>query len=122
LLIAGGILVVLSAIIALILILTAKFPGGVLQLGREEVYLKGKSKVSVRKELEQLGIDLEGASDVVFVKKRFGRFQGPCIKQMVDCSLERDGEYVSPGAVLLQDEELKGLKDIQGNDVLLRYY
>lgn len=119
--IVGGVLAVLGAIVALILHVTAKFPKGLLQIGREEVYLRGKKQISVRKELEQVGIELEGASDVIFVKKRFGSFQGPCIKQMIDCSLERDGEFVSRGSVLLPTEELKGLKDVQGNEIIIRY-
>ncbi|MBE6250688.1 MAG: hypothetical protein E7111_03440 [Bacteroidales bacterium] len=121
-LIVAAVLALVALVLAIVLIQTAKFPKGVLQLGREEVYLKGKSRVSVREELEKAGIELEGESDVILVKKRFGRFQGPCIKQMVDCTLERDGEFVSRGTVLLLDEEFKGLRDAQGNEVLLRYY
>lgn len=119
--IIGGVFAVLGAIVALILNVAAKFPKGLLQIGREEVYLKGKKQVSVRKELEKVGIELEGTSDVVFDKKRFGSFQGPRIKQMTDCTLERDGEFVSRGSVLLPTEELKGLKDVQGNEIIIRY-
>lgn len=119
--IVGGVLAVLGAIVALVLHVTAKFPKGLLQIGREEVYLKGKKQVSVRKELEKVGIELEGASDVIFDKKRFGAFQGPRIKQMIDCALERDGEFVSRGSVLLPTEELKGLKDVQGNEIVIIY-
>ena len=121
LLVAGVVLAILAAIVVLVLNLTAKFPKGLLQIGREEVYLRGKKQISVRKELEKVGIELEGASDVIFVKKRFGSFQGPCIKQMIDCSLERDGEFVSRGSVLLPTEELKGLKDVQGNEIVIIY-
>ena len=119
--IVGGVLAVLGAIVALVLHVTAKFPKGLLQIGREEVYLKGKKQISVRKELEKVGIELEGASDVIFDKKRFGTFQGPRIKQMIDCALERDGEFVSRGSVLLPTEELKGLKDVQGNEIVIIY-
>ncbi len=114
------ILVVLSLIVWLVLNITAKFPRGLLQLGRDEVILKGKSRVSVKEELEKMGVILDDC-DVVFVKKRFGRFQGPCIKELQNCVLEREGVYVSKGTVLLPDEELRGLTDINGNEIIIRY-
>lgn len=117
----GIILLALGLITWLVLNTTAKFPKGLLQLGRDEVSLKGKKRISVKEELEKMGTTLEEGTDVVFVKKRFGRFQGPCIKVMSNCSLEREGLFVSKGTVLLPDEELRGLTDIHGNEVLIRY-
>lgn len=121
LLIPAIILLSLALIICLVLHITAKFPSGLLQLGRDEVDLKGKKKVSVREELEKLGIELEADTDVIFVKKRFGTFQGPCIDMMKNCALERDSVYLSKGAVILPDEEIHGLKDINGNEIIIRY-
>ena len=121
LLVISAVLAVVGLLVALVLSQTAKFPRGLLQLGREEIELKGKKRISVRQELDKMGIELEGISDVIFVKKRFTSFQGPCIKQMTDCALECDGEFVSCGKVLLPTEELKGLKDAQGNEIIIRY-
>ena len=121
LLIPGIILLALIALLLLVLHLASIFPRGLLQLGREEVSLKGKTRISVKEELEKMEITLEEGTDVIFVKKRFGRFQGPCIKLMSNCSLERDGLFVSKGTVLLPEEELRGLTDIHGDEVLIRY-
>lgn len=115
------ILLVLALLIILVLNLTAKFPKGLLQLGHDEVSLKGKKQISVKKELENNGIILDDGVDVIFVKKRFGSFQGPCIKKMEGCSLERDGIFLSPGAVILPDEDITGLTDSNGNDIIIRY-
>ncbi len=115
------ILVVLSLIIWLVFSITARFPNGSLQLGRDEVNLKGKSRVSVKDELEKLGVVLDDC-DVVFIKKRFVSFQGPCIKELHNCTLERDGIYVSKGTVLLPEEELRGLTDNNGNEIIIRYF
>lgn len=115
------ILFALALLIFLILEMTAKFPKGLLQLGRDEVSLKGKKQISVRKELENFGVFLDEGVDVVLVKKRFGSFQGPCIKKIEGCSLERDGMFLSPGSVILPDEDVIGLTDSNGNDILIRY-
>lgn len=118
LLVPAIILIVLVLIVLLVLHLTAKFPGGLLQVGHDEIYLKGKKVVSLKKEL---GIEFADDADVIFVKKRFDRFQGPCIKDMINCDLERDGVYLSKGAVILPDEEVVGLKDSKGNVQIIRY-
>lgn len=115
----GSILLALGLITWLVLHFTAKFPGGYLQVGRDEVSLKGKKEVSLKKEL---GVEFADDADVVFVKKRLGSFQGPRIKEMKNCSLERDGVYLSKGTVILLDEEIRGLKDSSGNEVIIRYY
>lgn len=115
------ILLILVIIVVIVLKVTEKFPKGLLQLGREEVYLKGKSRVSVKEELEKQGIMLEDDCDIIFVKKRFGSFQGPCIKEMRNCALELDGSFVSRGKVLLPGEELTGLKDSNGNEIIIRF-
>lgn len=115
------ILAVLVLIAILVLHITAKFPKGLLQLGREEVDLTGKKMVSLKEELDKLGVELESGTDVILVKKRFGSYQGPTVKEMKNCALERDGVYLSRGAVILPDEEIHGLKDLQGNEILIRY-
>lgn len=121
LLVPAIILAVLALIVILVLHFTAKFPKGLLQLGRDEVELKGKKIVSIKEELDKLGVELESGTDVVLVKKRFGTYQGPSVKEMRNCVLERDGVYLSKGAVILPDEEIHGLTDIQGNEILIRY-
>lgn len=121
LLVPAIVLLALILIILLVLHVTAKFPKGLLQLGRDEISLKGKKVVSVRKELEKLGTQLEGDSDVIFIKKRFGSFQGPVVKEMKGCSLELNGNFISRGTVLHPDEELHGLKDCNGDEIIIRY-
>lgn len=120
-LIVFGILLALVLIAVIILKITARFPGGILQLGRDEISLKGKSRVSIKEELNKLNITLKDDCDVIFVKKRFGRFQGPCIKEIHNCALERDGIYVYKGTILLPEEELRGLEDTNGNEIIIRY-
>lgn len=117
----GIILLALILILITMLHLTAKFPSGLLQLGRDEVNIKGKKMISVKNELEKMGVQLESDTDVIFMKKRFGSFQGPCIKEMKNCALEREGVYLSKGAVILPDEEIHGLKDLNGNEIIIRY-
>lgn len=121
LLIPTVILVVLIFIVVIVLKVTAKFPRGLLQLGREEISLKGKSRISVKEELEKHEIYLEDGCDIVFVKKRFGRFQGPCIKEIHNCALERDDSFLSQGTIILPGEELAGLRDLNGNEIVIRY-
>lgn len=121
LLVPAIILVVLAIIVWIILKVTAIFPDGLLQLGRDEINLKGKNRISVKEELEKLGVTLEEDCDVIFVKKRFTGFQGPCIAEIRNCALERDGMFVSKGMVLLPEEEFSGLKDINGNEIIIRY-
>lgn len=121
LLVPGVILLALILILITVLHLTAKFPSGLLQLGRDEVNIKGKKMISIKNELEKMGVQLESDTDVIFMKKRFGSFQGPCIKEMKNCALEREGVYLSKGAVILPDEEIHGLKDLNGNEIIIRY-
>ena len=121
LIVPGIILLALILILIIVLNVTAKFPSGLLQLGRDEVNIKGKKMVSVKNELEKMGVQLESDTDVIFVKKRFGSFQGPCVKEMKNCALEREGVYLSKGAVILPDEEIHGLKDLDGNEIIIRY-
>ena len=121
LLIAGAILLVLVLLILLVLHVTAKFPRGLLQLGQDSVKLKGKKRISVKEELEKMNVTLAEDTDVILVKKRFGAFQGPCIKEMKKCDLERDGEYLTPGSIIHFEEEIKGLRDINGNDIIIIY-
>ena len=117
----GIILLALGLITWLVLNATAKFPKGLLQLGTNEVSLKGKKKVSVNKELADMGVFLEDGVDVVFDKKRFGAFQGPRIKSMSNCSLECNGEYIANGTIILPDEEIHGLVDAKGEEILIRF-
>lgn len=121
LLIAGAILFVLLLLILLVLHVTAKFPKGILQLGHNEVRLKGKKRISVKDELVKLGVTLPEGTDVVFVKKRFASFQGPCLKETKNCSLNRYGSSFSNGSVIRPDEEIKGLMSIDGKEIIIRY-
>lgn len=121
LIIAVGILLVLVLIMLLILHVTAKFPKGLLQLGRDSVRLKGKKRISVKEELDKMGISVANDADVIFVKKRFVSFQGPCIKEMKNCELECYGTPLAKGAVIHLEEEIKGVKDLSGNDIIIRY-
>lgn len=116
-------LIILAVILLLLLVLhvTAKFPRGLLQLGQDSVKLKGKKRISLKEELEKLDVTLAEGTDVILVKKRFGAFQGPCIKEMKKCDLERDGEYLTPGSIIHFEEEIKGLRDINGNDIIIIY-
>ena len=120
-LVAEIICVVLILILLLVLNVTAKFPGGLLQLNRDEIMLKGRKSVSLKEELSNNGIDLEEGADVILVKKRFGTFNGPCIKEIKNCLLERDGELLSKGAIILDGEEIHGLKDINGVEIIIRF-
>lgn len=120
LLVPGIIVVVLILILLLVLHITAKFPTCTMQLNREEISLGGKKSVSVKEELMKLGIELEEGTDVVLVKNRFGAFNGPVIKKTENCLLECAGELMSKGNVILLDEEVRGLKDIDGNEIIIR--
>ena len=115
------ILIVLALIIWVIMHVTSKFPKGILQFGHEEVRLRGKNRVSAKEELEKMGIQLPQGTDIIFVKKRFATFSGPCIKEMHNCSLERDGSYLTKGSIIRLEEEVKGLADVNGNELLIRY-
>ena len=117
----GIVLLVLALIIWLVLNVTSKFPKGLLQLGHEEVRMKGKKRISVKEELDKLSIYLPEGTDVVFVKKRFASFQGPCIKEMQNCSLKRYGTDLSKGSVIRPDEEIKGLITENGKEIIIRY-
>lgn len=121
LLVPGIILLALVALILLVLNLTSKFPKGLLQVGREEISLKGKKEISLQKELSNLGIALEDGVDVIFDKKRFGAFQGPRIKKMHNCLLEREGMFLSIGSIILPDEDVTGLVDINGNQLPIHF-
>lgn len=115
------ILILLALIIGVILHVTSKFPKGILQFGHEEVKLRGKKRVSAKEELEKRGIQLPEGTDIIFVKKRFASFSGPCIKKMYNCTLERDGSFLTKGSIIRLEEEVKGLIDSNGNELLIRY-
>lgn len=121
LLILGIILALLALIIWLVLDITAKFPKGILQLGHNEVRLRGKKRISVKDELIKLGVSLPNGTDVVFVKKRFVSFQGPCIKETKNCTLVLYGSTLSKGSVIRPDEEIKGLTGSDGREIVIRY-
>lgn len=121
LLVPAIILVVLSLLLLLVMHLAAKFPKGLLQFGHNAVRLKGKKRISVKEELGKMSISLPEDTDVVFVKKRFASFRGPCIKEIKNCSLKRYGSELSKGSVIRPDEEIKGLKDINGKEIVVRY-
>ena len=120
LLVPAIILIALVLLLLLVLHVTAKFPEGLLQLGREEVELKGKKKVSLKKELEDRNISLGDEVDVVLVKKRFVSFQGPKVSVMNGCELKRaDGSLLAIGDVIYPEETIYGLKDANGEDILI---
>lgn len=115
------VLLVLLAIALIILNATAKFPKGVLQLGDNSVRLRGKKKVSVKEELAKMSVSLADGTDVIFVKKRFASFRGPSVKEMKGCTLKRYGTEISKGAVIRPDEDVKGLSDLNGKEIVIRY-
>lgn len=115
------VLVLLVLIVLFVLHVTAKFPKGILQFGHEEVRLKGKKRVSAKEELEKMDIMLPEGTDIIFIKKRFATFSGPCVKAIKNCSLEREGSYLTRGSVIRLEEEIRGLTDVNGNELLIRY-
>jgi hypothetical protein len=121
LLIPAIVLIVLGLLTAWLFNSQAKFPKGMLQLGHETVNLKGKKMVSVKAELEKMAIQLEEGTDIVFVKKRFISFRGPCVKEIKGCVLECNGAYLTKGSIVHVDDEVKGLTDEQGNEIVIRY-
>lgn len=121
LLILGIVLIVIALIIWLVLDISAKFPKGILQIGNQEVRLKGKKRISVKDELNKADILLPEGTDVVFVRKRFASFQGPCVKEMQNCTLKRFGTDLPKGSVIRPDEEIKGLTTDKGKDIIIRY-
>lgn len=121
LIILAVILSVLGLLIAWLFSSQAKFPRGMLQLGKDSIMLKGKKEISVKAELEKMGIQLEPGTEIVFYKKRFATFNGPCVKEIKGCVLERNGSYVTKGTVILPTEDVTGLTDEQGNEIVIRY-
>lgn len=121
LLILGIVLIVIALIVWLVLEISAKFPKGILQIGNEEVKMKGKKRISVKEELDKLCIDLPEGTDVVFVKKRFASFQGPCVKEMQNCSLKCYGTDLSKGSIIRPDDDVKGLVTRGGKEMIIRY-
>lgn len=115
------VLLVLGLLVAWVFSSQAKFPKGMLQLGKETVSLRGKKEISVRAELEKMAIQLEKGTDIVFIKKRFVSFNGPCVKEMKNCVLEGNGGYLTKGSIVHVDEVVKGLTDVRGNDIEIRY-
>jgi hypothetical protein len=114
-------------ILALILVgflvfhISAKFPDGLLQLGHDEIELKGRKKISVKKELEKIGRNVNTEMDVVLIRKRFVSYQGPTIKEMKGCELHRsDGSLLGTGDVIYPDETIYGLKDANDDDIIIR--
>ncbi len=121
LLVPGIVLLALIIIFLIVLDRTARFPKGLLQIGHYEVKLKGKKMVSVREEMDKNSISLPSDTDVVFVKKRFASFQGPCVKEMKNCILELNGLLLTKGMVVHLDDEVKGLTDTNRNELVIRY-
>lgn len=114
-------LIILALIIMWILNAQAKFPKGLLQLGNDTVPLKGKKIVSVKDELEKMGILLEDDTDIVFDKKRFATFRGPQVRELKNCALECEGRFLTRGSIVRVGEEVKGLYDSNGNEIIIRY-
>lgn len=115
------ILILLALIVLWILDATSKFPKGLLQLGNNTVKLKGKKSVSVKDELKKMGIFLADGTDVVFVKKRFSSFQGPCVKEINNCILQCNGAMLTKGKVIRRQEVVEGLIDMNGTEISIRY-
>lgn len=118
-------IIILVVILLIMLLLNnmAKFPKGLLQVGTDTVKLKGKKMVSVKAELAKLNpnVQLGDGVDVVFVKKKFASFQGPCLKVASGCTLMRNGLRVTKGSVIRLGEEIEGLSDKDGNPIVIRY-
>lgn len=122
-LLIGGI-ILLSVILILVLLLNflSKFPRGILQLGSVQVDMRGKKRISAKEELNNAGISTYGDSDVIFTKKMFGSFQGPVVKQMIDCDLYRSAaDYLSTDSTVYSGDVVKGLKDSNGKDIVIAY-
>lgn len=115
------ILLVLALIIWFVLDTTAKFPKGLLQLGNNTIKLKGKKTISVKDELKKMSVSLADGTDVVIYKKRFTSFQGPCIKEIKNCGLQCNGINLSKGKIMRRQQDVKGLKDINGKEIIIRY-
>ncbi len=115
-------LVLMFLIVILVLHFEARFPNCLLQVGKNEINLKGKKIVSVKDELNKINIETPRGVDIILQKKRFMTFQGPVIKQMINCNLKRgQSDYMSIGDVILPYENIHGLKDINGNDMLIKF-
>ena len=115
------VLIILALIVLWGLDAAAKFPKGLLQLGNDTVKLKGKKKVSVKDELKKTGVILADGTDVVLVRKKFVSFQGPCIKEINNCALQCNGAMLTKGKVIRRQQEVKGLFDLNGTEISIRY-
>lgn len=115
------ILLIVILLIILILHVTAKFPKGLLQLNNTTVKLKGKKMVSVKDELQKMGIFLAEGTDIILVKKRFASFQGPCVKLATNCNLMCNGAPLTKGKIMRRNQEVKGLVDKSGTPISMRY-
>lgn len=116
-------LIILALILGGLLVFhfSAKFPDGLLQLGHDEIELKGRKKISVKKELEKIGRNVNTEMDVVLIRKRFVSYQGPTIKEMKGCELHKsDGSLLGTGDVIYPDETIYGLKDANDDDIIIR--
>ena len=121
LLLVGGIILALALIIFALMQATAKFPGGLLQLNNKKIELKGKKKISIKDELKDMGIALSDGTEIVLVRKRFTAFQGPCVKELTGCYLICNGAPLTQGKIIRRNQDVRGLKDTNGNPVNIRY-
>lgn len=115
------ILVVLVLLAILVLHLTAKFPRGLLQLNNNTVKLQGKKMISVKDELQKMGIFLADSTEIILVKKRFASFQGPCVKEATNCNLKCNGAPLTKGKIMHRNQVVTGLTDKSGNPISMRY-
>lgn len=121
LLLWGCIIIALALIIIGLLSATAKFPGGLLQINNKQIQLKGKKEISIKDELQGIGIDLAEGTEIVLARKRFTAFQGPYVKELTGCYLICNGSSLNRGEIIHRNQSVSGLKDINGNPIIIRY-
>lgn len=115
------IILALALIIICVMHATAKFPSGLLQINNKKITLKGKKEISIKDELHNMGIELAEGTEIVLGRKRFAAFHGPCVKKLTGCNLICNGAPLSKGKIIRRNQDVRGLKDINGNSVNIRY-
>ncbi len=115
------ILIALVLLLILVLHVTAKFPRGLLQLNNNTVKLQGKKMISVKDELQKMGVFLADGTEIILVKKRFASFQGPCVKEATNCNLKCNGAPLTKGKIMHRNQVVTGLTDKSGTPISMRY-
>jgi hypothetical protein len=92
-----------------------------LQLNNNTVKLQGKKMISVKDELQKMGIFLADGTEIILVKKRFASFQGPCVKEATNCNLKCNGAPLTKGKTMHRNQVVTGLTDKSGTPISMRY-